>query len=314
MGYNCMYSVLCPGYVPGIDIDLTYKEVSYMASYDRRILVPYLRDVYSSELLCAHIEKEIDQCNRDIASLETQRIIDPRSPGKEDFKSEHTGSCIFWMIVFTVVAIIGGLTGANFLGIPIVLGGGILALSFGIITLNKKQQSKNNLEAAYQMHHLTLEINKKNRAKIQDDLYQRRQDLATLTKRYSDAKKLRDNVYSVNIIPSIYRDKYAAYYLYDYFRTSHENDLDKIIQTLLLDEIRQKLDKTIVQNEEIALAQRYQIALQESQNKVIAENHQELLQKIAQLESNQELQQKMLASVQDVTDFFFADYIWRNSD
>lgn len=42
------------------------------------------------------------------------------------------------MIVFTVVAIIGGLTGANFLGIPIVLGGSILALSFGIITLNKK--------------------------------------------------------------------------------------------------------------------------------------------------------------------------------
>lgn len=29
-----------------------------MASYDRRILVPYLRDVYSSELLCAHIEKK----------------------------------------------------------------------------------------------------------------------------------------------------------------------------------------------------------------------------------------------------------------
>ncbi len=290
-----------------------------MASYDRRLLVPYLQDVCSSELLCSHIEKEIGQCNRDIASLENtlqQRIIDPCSPEKEDFKSEHMGPCIFWMIVFIAVTIIGCLIGANILGIPIMLGGGIFALSFGIVAWDENQQSKNKLEAALQNYYRILEVNKQNRAKIpqfQNNLYQRRQDLTKLMERYSDAEILRDNIYSVNIIPSKYRDKFAAYYLYDYFRTSRENDLDKIIQTLLLDEIKQKLDKIIAQNEEIALVQRYQVALQESQNKAIAENHREQLQQIAQLESNQELQldyQRMIAANQEVTNFFLAaDYI-----
>ena len=290
-----------------------------MAIYDRRLLVPYLQDVCSSELLCARLEKEISQCSRDIASLENtlrHKIVDPCYPIEEDYKSKDLIPCILWTIAFLVVTYIGYLIGANILGIPIMIGGGLYAVIFGTEAVDQIQRSKKKREEVFQNYYRILEINKQERAKVpqfQNALCERQREYATLVERYDEAENLRDTVYSVNIIPSKYRDKYAVYYLYDYFRTSRENDLDKIIQTLLLDEIKQKLDKIISQNEEIALAQRYQIALQEGQNKAIAENHREQLQQIARLESNQELQldyQRMIATNQEVTNFFLAsDYI-----
>lgn len=114
-------------------------------------------------------------------------------------------------------------------------------------------------------------------------------------------------MYGVNIIPNKYRNPHAAYYLFDYFNSCRENDLDKVIQTMLLDDIIKRLDHIIAQNEEILLNQRYQIALQEGQNHMIAENHREQMLAIARMEANQQLQtdyQQMIVQNQAVTNFF----------
>lgn len=131
-----------------------------------------------------------------------------------------------------------------------------------------------------------------------------------------EAEKLRSDTYSVNIIPSRYRTIHAAYYLYDYFESGRETDLDKIIQTMLLDEIIPRMDKLIMQNQEILLNQRRQLALQEQQNRAIAKNHREQMRRIARMERNQELQldyQRMIERNQEVTNFFLAaDYLERH--
>ena len=144
-------------------------------------------------------------------------------------------------------------------------------------------------------------------------LNEEKKQLSILKSQLVSAKMMRDNLYGVNVIPSKYRNIHAAYFLYDYFNSTRETDLDKIIQTMLLDEIIQKLDKIIAQNEEIILNQRMQLALQKQQNEMIAHNHREEMDRLARMERNQERQmdyQNMMVCNQKVTNFFLeADYL-----
>jgi len=141
-------------------------------------------------------------------------------------------------------------------------------------------------------------------------LQQNTQKLNELKSKLHKARILRENIYDVNIIPTQYRDIYSAYYLYDYFKSGRENDLDKIIQTMLLDEIRRQLQTVVMQNEQILLNQRMQIALQEKNNEMLAANHEQEMRQLAKMESNQQLQkdyQKMIMENQMVTNFFLAE-------
>ncbi|MBR2047546.1 MAG: hypothetical protein IJ960_03020 [Oscillospiraceae bacterium] len=73
------------------------------------------------------------------------------------------------------------------------------------------------------------------------------------------------------------------------------------------------MDELIRQNQEIILNQRMQMAMQERQNRDIAENHRQEMKRLASMERNQELQmdyQNMIARNQEVTNFFLAaDYL-----
>ena len=111
----------------------------------------------------------------------------------------------------------------------------------------------------------------------------------------------------MNIIPNKYRNRHAAYYLFDYFSSCTEDDLGRVIQTMLLDDIIARLDKIIAQNEEVILNQWYQIALQEDQDRMMADNHRAQMNAIARMESNQQIQadyQRMIVQNQAVTNFF----------
>lgn len=288
-----------------------------MANYDRKILVPYLCDVCSTEMLCAKLEKEINQCNCDIYyhSNAVQKVVDPEPPEKPEYGLDYIG------ILFASLLMIGGIYVASLCGkgffanIMLLFCGFPGFMIFIAVALNNKEKNSKYSKELEHYKYL-IEKNEKIRKDIpfhQLSLQNSQRQLGVLQSQLADAQKLRSEVYGVNIIPGKYRDKYVAYYLYDYFSTSRETDLDKIIQTLLLDEIRQKLEDIIAQNEEIILNQRYQIALQERQIQTMEKNHLEELQHIARLERNQELQmdyQNMIARNQEVTNFILAaDYI-----
>lgn len=289
-----------------------------MANYDRRFLVPYLQDVCSIELLCTHLENEIEHCNQDICFYTdkvNQKIVDPPYPRITDYH-EDASNGLCGAAVFTVIALIGLWIGWNIIGIPIMIYGGIGIFAGVSDSLEKRGISQSRYNDGIRRYNEIVANNSKIRAKIpqyKTSLEIKRQELSALKIRLNEADATRKNIYSVDIIAKKYRDVSVAYYLYDYFNTSRETDLDRIIQTLLLDEIKQQLAKIIAQNEEIILTQRYQIALQEQQNRIATENHRRELQQFARLERNQELQTdylNMIEANQETTNFFLAaDYI-----
>lgn len=91
--------------------------------------------------------------------------------------------------------------------------------------------------------------------------------------------------------------------------------MDKVVQTLLLDEIKQRLDKIIEQNEKILLELRYQSALMERQNEMIANNHREQMRRMARMEENQEMMNDYLNMIDqdiNVTNFILSmDFLFR---
>lgn len=223
---------------------------------------------------------------------------------------------IFGVLPITIGSMISMIFGSL---IPIILSIVIFAIMglpwiWEIKEENERTERKN--QEAEENYYRWCENYKKNIAQLpltQKQLQDKQQYLYTLNNRLRAAQKLRSDVYSVNIIPSRYRNIHAAYYLYDFFNSARETDLEKVIQTMLLDEIIQRLDRIIAQNEEIMLNQRMQLAMQERQNKMIAEHHREEMKSIARMEKNQQLQldyQDMIAKNQMVTNFFLeADYL-----
>lgn len=288
-----------------------------MACYDRRILVPYLRDVCSVELLCSYLQNRVEKCEHDIKKFNhliswTQFLEDPKPPRAAERKG------FSFPIAFCIGVVLwrfSTLSAFVFIGKWTIIFGGLFQLvaMYNTFASNRKRQKE--YEDALKQYNTVCRNNKTERNKIpkyQTELETKQAELRRLSEQLHECQKLRSDVYDVNIIPSKHRDIHAAYYLYDYFSSSGENDMNEIIQTLLLDEIGLKLDEMIAQNGETLLKQRYQLAMQELQNQSVAEQHRAELQQLAEREQNQKLQrdyQSMIAINQQVTDFFSAiDY------
>lgn len=298
-----------------------------MAYYDRKILVPYLMDVCTAEMLNSKLQKEISNYKVEIKKQESyvsQKIVYPEKPDPSSFESGRASSNAIAAIVLPIVYLLIGAVISLFAEslFPIIIGaviGGCVWLSMSDDAEKLRRKENEQYQNALNRYNATInriERYKKSLPSAREKLSHMKNHLITLQNRYSEVMDLRNEIYSVNIIPTQYRNIYSAYYLYDYFKTSRETDLDKIIQTLLLEEIKQRLDKIIAQNEEILLNQRVQLALQEYSNKLIADNHREQMLSIAQMERNQELQidyQQMIAKTQIMTNFLIAaDYLHRN--
>lgn len=294
-----------------------------MANYDREILVPYLRDVCSIEMMEQKLRRQIKDCNRSIDNnvyFINQKMPRPSVPRQSDYKTNGDAGGSIALIIMAVISVAVGWVLSRLFDVFIlfIMGIGAAVFFIGMLIADSTQEEKRQNErylAAVQNYEKELEKIKKHDNQIpvkraqNEKLKENRDVLLARLKRTMD---IREELYSVNVIPMQYRNVYSSYYLYDYFRTSRETDLDKIIQTLLLDEIKQRLDKVIQQNESIILNQRMQLAMQEAANMQLAENHRAEMQKLAAMEKNQELQldyQKMIVKNQLVTNFFLeADY------
>lgn len=89
------------------------------------------------------------------------------------------------------------------------------------------------------------------------------------------------DAYSINIIPSKFRNIYAAYFLYDFISTSTAS-LNEALLHCDLDTIQQKLDEVIQQQESMIMELAYQNALNE---KIVRQNEQ-ILGHAIQTENN----------------------------
>ena len=295
-----------------------------MANYNHEILVNYLRDVYSMELLVRKIEDDVHSTGEDVEYLQT--LIEKAdstpvpqkgtiSPPKDIFPSLAKG-CVTLGILICLLLFSPD---SGFLGLIAAL---CLYLSLGFfiyagfIAYNNEKKQKMEKEAVEE----TYQEEKKDYERMMALANEGRPDLPNQIDDYNDAvshlqeaKEKLQSVYSANIIPNKYRSVYVAYYLYDYISSSHETDIDRVLQTMLLDQIIAKLDKIIAQQEEIILNQRMQLAKQDALLAQSKKQHEEQMKAISNLEENQQMQNDYLAMTEAntrITNYFVtADYI-----
>lgn len=292
-----------------------------MANYERKILIPYLQNVCSMEMACVRIRRNIQYYESQIKKTNQNIQICTTAPSKPVEKDHRRHSSVetgvlLACIVACIVAFLTTLGDVStFLDVGVLFITGCTAL-FGSLKalelISENHEDKETYRSAKKSYEKNMLIFESNQQKIP----QYKQYLAAEQKRLdvqkgqlTQARSTLQRLYSVNIIPNRYRNIHVAYYLYDYFSSTRETDLDKIVQTMLLDEIIQRLDRIIAQQEEIILNQRIQIARQDQQNQMIAENHRQEMRRLARMEHNQERQADYLQMIdrnQEVTNFFLA--------
>lgn len=248
-----------------------------MANYNHEILVNYLRDVYSMELLVRKIEDDVHSTGEDVEYLQT--LIEKAdstpvpqkgtiSPPKDIFPSLAKG-CVTLGITICILLFnpdffpfFFGLTAAlcMFLSLGFFIYAGFIASNND----KKQKMEKEAVEETYQEEKKDYERMMALANEGRPDLPNQIDDYNAAVSHLQEAKENLQSVYSVNIIPNKYRSVYVAYYLYDYISSSHETDIDRVLQTMLLDQIIAKLDKIIAQQEEIILNQRMQLAKQDA--------------------------------------------------
>lgn len=295
-----------------------------MANYNHEVLVNYLRDVYSMELLVRKIEDDVHSTGEDVEYMQAfikkadSALVPKRgpiSPPKDIFPSLTKG-CVTLGIFICIVLFNPDSYFWDFVGALCFY----LSLGFfihaGFIASNnakKQKMEKEAVEETYQEekkdyeHMLALANDCRSVLPSQID------DYNAAVSQLQEAKEKLQSVYSVNVIPNKYRSVYVAYYLYDYINSSHETDIDRVLQTMLLDQIIAKLDKIIAQQEEIILNQRMQLAKQDALLAQSKKQHEEQMKAISNLEENQQMQNDYLAMTEAntrITSYFVtADYI-----
>ncbi|MBQ6896802.1 MAG: hypothetical protein IJN69_06305 [Oscillospiraceae bacterium] len=274
-----------------------------MAYYEREILVPYLHDVSSIELLFSKLLKQYFNLKnkRDNLVAKANNIKNQQAPSRPS-TSDTFAACIAF-IIFTFIAAVITIVIVRFInifstGIAIIAGiiGFLITIFmfYGLIDSIKDNNVKKN------KYSNSLAIYNNRFSEANKLLNEANKIDSTMKKIYAETKrieKIRNDVYNINIIPSRYRNLNVACYLYDYFSTSRETDLDKILQTMLLDEINQKMDRVINKLESVIINQRCQLAMQYESNTLLKKQHKEHMTALANLERNQELHSEYLRMI-----------------
>lgn len=114
--------------------------------------------------------------------------------------------------------------------------------------------------------------------KLRDDLSEK---LCRIEEELKKTEEMRSEAYSLNIIPSKFRDIYGAYFLYDFISTSTAS-LDAAFLHYDLDAIQQQLEKIITQQEEIIL----ELSRANAFNEALVSQNKQLLNSAIQTETN----------------------------
>lgn len=163
------------------------------------------------------------------------------------------------------------------------------------------------------------EQNESNEAAYQRDLYNYNQALAeyqkieeqnahnlpalsnTLTQCRQERERiaaLLEQVYNVNVIPGRYQDVYAIAYLYDYFSCSQETDLSMALNTYVLEQIKDRLDRLIRNQEETILTLYGIIDNQAETMRKLDKMHQDMKHRLSSIQASSDEQATYLRMIE----------------
>lgn len=279
-----------------------------MARYNREFLVPYLEDVCALQLSKQRILQLIDSSKKEISKLEKTALESVGEPELEEYLGQGNlagvgSGCLGALlcgggVVSLFAAMASGTSSgpeAAILPLGLMIAGIIVcSRSFGAEDRENQQIQERNDEverdhAVKQMAALVL-------AEPKIDAVKNR--ISVLEDEIKKVDELLEKQYSINVIPGWYRDLYPAVYLYDWFKNSRADDLDVALNTLVLEQIKDRLD-TIIRNQgEMIINQRIMIANQKKSMEQ-AERHQAMLMaKLNRIEASNEERNMYLSMIE----------------
>lgn len=297
-----------------------------MAKYNREFLVPYLEDVCALHITDYFLAYKLYESQRQIIVFQHGEDIEP--PEKPQLKK-------FWGFFTVLIAAIGAFESfagvcallmrnsgdvpasfATFLGIASCLIGGIMLLFVIVPAIETKRENDMLLEQYKEDQREYLREKKEIDRRNQEGREKIPELQCAMSKFESERKKIAGllaKAYGANVIPSRYRDIYAAVYLYDYFKNSRADDLDMVLNTYVLEQIKDKLDEIIQNQAHEIMNQRAMLALQKRSIIAQQEYASFMKRKVCQIAASMEEQTQYLSMIEsnaEVTAFFAAaDYL-----
>lgn len=264
---------------------LFQHEDTSQAEMNRDVIIQYLYDVRSLEVARKKIHDNMESVKAYSNSLGISQSFQKPILDTESQIGDIAMCVILSLIAGSVVIGIGWFLSWLFDSDALLILGilvGIIAIIGGICYFAYSQHQENT-NHDYQI----IEYNNRiasDKKRVEQELLEKAQledALIDMKKEFQTAENLLEQAYSVNILPMQFRNIYAVYYLYDYLSTSFETLRDALLQCNL-DEIKQKLNTVIEQQQEIILNQ----AIMISQMAELQAQNQEMLYHAAATEQN----------------------------
>ena len=249
--------------------------------FNRDVLNNYLYNVRALEIMNSKLNQSKDNMLYQINSLGYKlELSSPLDLSSECFVAVLVMggiSLAAWALGSLLENTIGKITSETFfhnLYVFIIIATIVIGIGYIISCIISQVKDKKRYRADLENDNKRVEnelIKKKN---LNDEL-------PILEKEIDRIETLLSDAYSINIIPSKFRNIYAAYFLYDFISTSTAS-LNEALLHCDLDTIQQKLDEVIQQQEAMIMELAYQNALNE---KIVRQNE-KILGHAIQTESN----------------------------
>ena len=266
-----------------------------MARISREFLVPYLQNLCSLYIADEKIKNKIRNLENRIYHV-TKGVEKECWPACADQISVVNGTVVFCFFaaaffglgIFSAIALMAEVESIPwlilFFSVPMFLFfliGGISKIRANQeYNREEEQRYKHGINRCYAAREHNEQVRQKELPGLQTELQEAQAELEKVN-------NVMRQVYAANIIPLKYREFYAIVYLYDWFVHGASDNLDMALNTFVLEEIKDQLDRIIENQSEIILNQCRQMALQQQTLKAQEEHNEIMIRKIDQIiESN----------------------------
>lgn len=294
-----------------------------MAKYNREFLVPYLENICALHIIEKKLQEQCDNLRGNVSSHmnASSNIHAPSRPYPLPILTvgrviSFAIGCIliYWAWIYPIIHHIkmepfSAFVACNLLAAAIIIPLIVIPIKRMYDTKRENEEAQRSYSEELYEYELARNYAKKR--------YNQGLELNKTLHRYmQESNKVSDvlqKMYNANIIPLHYRDLYASVYLYDFFRTSHSDDLDMALSLYVLEQIKSKLDIVIQNQSEMILNQCIMMANQQKTFQQQQAYHDRMMDKLNLIQVQGEERNQYLQMIESNTAasayFAAAEYI-----
>ena len=257
------------------------KQGDTMAEYQREFLVQYLRDISALHLAQHKLQERLVELDNRKCSIEngTRYQEAPKKPSYEAANGVFGIGLGLFLLMCSVLMFFYGLDIVGWLGSII----GILIAVIGSIRYLKVTHEDAKKEIHYNRKLAVYRETQRKRAEETKAISAIADEIRECQTQIEQVSGTLQKVYRANVIPVHHRNMYAAVFLYVWFGTGKSNDLNLALERFVFDEVKEKLDRIIVNERELILSQHFRLAQQRPSPKLQKEYAAMMVQKLMKI-------------------------------